>query len=306
MIPKQLKGQNAIEYLVTHGWSILIIAIALAGLFYFGVLNAKTFTPRAPPGECSVYRAAGIGSVQGINLAGVCDGELPEFVSRFTYYGPFVEFGGSNITVPRVNFMPLITNSNGRKITMTGWAYTNIQESTQTTFAYGNFTYGGPPFNAIYFDLNESGYCNTGFFVTLYNTYTCVTDRTAPTYAWEFLAMEYNGTNVIGYAVINSNTYISNAVASPFFIQPHSEVLISTPWNGLIVNVQLYNTSLSANSLHSLYTEGLAGAPINLQNLVGWWPLNGNLNDYSGNNNNAYAYNSADLSGAYTNNYTQP
>ena len=30
----------------------------------------------------------------------------------------------------------------------------------------------------------------------------------------------------------------------------------------------------------------IGGAPIDLQHLVGWWPLNGNANDYSGNGNN--------------------
>ena len=30
----------------------------------------------------------------------------------------------------------------------------------------------------------------------------------------------------------------------------------------------------------------LLTAPIAPQNCVGWWPLNGDVNDYSGNNNN--------------------
>ena len=50
--------------------------------------------------------------------------------------------------------------------------------------------------------------------------------------------------------------------------------------------VQIYNTSLSSPEVNALYLEGIGGAPIDLQNLVGWWPLNGNANDYSGNMNN--------------------
>ena len=57
-------------------------------------------------------------------------------------------------------------------------------------------------------------------------------------------------------------------------------------FSGSIANVQIYNTSLSANEVQALYLEGIGGAPIDLQNLVGWWPLNGNANDYSGNGNN--------------------
>ncbi|MGC8622958.1 MAG: hypothetical protein ACP5UC_03285, partial [Candidatus Micrarchaeia archaeon] len=55
---------------------------------------------------------------------------------------------------------------------------------------------------------------------------------------------------------------------------------------GSIANMQIYNTSLSANEIQALYQEGIGGAPINLQNLVAWYPLNGNANDYSGNGNN--------------------
>ena len=54
---------------------------------------------------------------------------------------------------------------------------------------------------------------------------------------------------------------------------------------GLASNIQVYNTSLSANDIQALYLEGIGGAPIDLQNLVAWWPLNGNANDYSGNGN---------------------
>ena len=32
-----------------------------------------------------------------------------------------------------------------------------------------------------------------------------------------------------------------------------------------------------------MYYEGIGGAPIDLNDLQGWWPLNGNMNDYSGN-----------------------
>jgi len=57
-------------------------------------------------------------------------------------------------------------------------------------------------------------------------------------------------------------------------------------YNGILANVQVYNASLSANQVQALYLEGIGGAPMKLQNLIGWWPLNGNSNDYSGNNNN--------------------
>ncbi len=57
-------------------------------------------------------------------------------------------------------------------------------------------------------------------------------------------------------------------------------------FNGLISNVQIYNTSLSASQVQTLYQRGISGLPIANDGLVGWWPLNGNAKDYSGLNNN--------------------
>lgn len=57
-------------------------------------------------------------------------------------------------------------------------------------------------------------------------------------------------------------------------------------FSGLISNVQVYNTSLSAKQIASLYSEGMGGAPLAGAGLVGWWPLNGNTNDYGGQGNN--------------------
>ncbi len=57
-------------------------------------------------------------------------------------------------------------------------------------------------------------------------------------------------------------------------------------FTGSMANVNVYNTTLSAMQINQLYQDGLNGVPISNSRLVGWWPLNGNANDYSGNNNN--------------------
>ncbi len=41
-----MKLQSAIEYLVTYGWALLIIGIALAVLFALGVFNSATLAPQ--------------------------------------------------------------------------------------------------------------------------------------------------------------------------------------------------------------------------------------------------------------------
>ncbi len=72
-----------------------------------------------------------------------------------------------------------------------------------------------------------------------------------------------------------------------------------------IANVQMYNTSLQANDIKSQYMAGIGGAPISPLNVVGWWPLNGDANDYSGSGNNDKA-SGVPYTSAWTSGYTQP
>jgi len=43
------KGQVGMEYIVSYGWAILVIMLAVLVLFYLGVLNPK----RVTPGQCT-------------------------------------------------------------------------------------------------------------------------------------------------------------------------------------------------------------------------------------------------------------
>jgi len=39
------RGQAAMEFLMTYGWAILVVLVAIAALAYFGVLNPQRFLP---------------------------------------------------------------------------------------------------------------------------------------------------------------------------------------------------------------------------------------------------------------------
>lgn len=67
--------------------------------------------------------------------------------------------------------------------------------------------------------------------------------------------------------------------------------VVARVFNGRISNVQVYNAPFSASNVTTLYYRGLQGSPIFASNVVGWWPLNGNANDYSGNGNNGVPVN---------------
>ena len=59
----------------------------------------------------------------------------------------------------------------------------------------------------------------------------------------------------------------------------------NTFMNGFMADVQIYNTALKPSQVMQLYQMGMYGIPPNMTNLVGWWPLNGDFNDYSGHYN---------------------
>ena len=70
--------------------------------------------------------------------------------------------------------------------------------------------------------------------------------------------------------------------------------------------MQLYNASLSSNQINLLYDEGIGGVPVQTQGLIGWWPLNGNANDYSWNGNNGHLYNNTFSGSLRISNYAIP
>ena len=55
------KGQAAMEFLMTYGWAILVVLVAIGALAYFGVLSPSRFLPSsctiAPGVGCSSYKA---------------------------------------------------------------------------------------------------------------------------------------------------------------------------------------------------------------------------------------------------------
>ncbi|HLD12893.1 MAG TPA: hypothetical protein VJB87_04855 [Candidatus Nanoarchaeia archaeon] len=63
------RGQAALEFLMTYGWAILIVLIAIGALAYFGVLNPQRLLPKSctvvPGISCDdfIVTAGGTGTV---------------------------------------------------------------------------------------------------------------------------------------------------------------------------------------------------------------------------------------------------
>ena len=258
------KSQSAMEYLMTYGWAILIIAVVLGALFSLGVFNPYTFAAKAPPGACQVFRPNGPGTTSFINTEGVCNGELPEYTVIFS--------SGSNLENLTI-MLPTIAISTGSSITITAW----VKPVSSSNF--GGVAITGP---------NQQVGWDTEYAPNGNNWLSSNTIATGGT--WSFIvAQETVGESAAIYLNGALTGYTSNSLMTGTV--PSGDWFLGSffdccQYRGGLANVQIYNTSLSQQEIQSLYQEGIGGTPINLQNLVGWWPLNGNANDYSGNNNN--------------------
>ena len=78
------RSQSAMEYLMTYGWAILIIAVILGGLYSLGLFSGLSLAPRIPPGACHIFRPNGPQTVQYITLTGACTNQLPQYVAQFS------------------------------------------------------------------------------------------------------------------------------------------------------------------------------------------------------------------------------
>jgi hypothetical protein len=266
----KFKSQAAMEYLMTYGWAILIIALSLVVLYSLGIMNPKNFLPRTPPGSCFVFRPNGPGTTDFVSLQGTC-GYLPMYVASFNGVNGYVQVPNSNI---------LNISGSGASITVSMWINPkSLPPSGSYMSVIGKGLTVIPPW-MLYFSgskLTIDGLSTgVGASSTIFTS-----DR------WYFATGIWTQTNASLY--INSKLETTVGRSAP--IDNRDPVGIGYEYyrhvyfNGSITNVQIYNTALSQQEIQYLYQQGLGGGPVRLQNLVLWLPLNGDAKDYSGNNN---------------------
>lgn len=295
---KKTELQTALEYIISYGWMLLIVAAII--FFFFYLDGSINLSPKASPGSCTVVRY-GSGSVSSANLVGVCRNYAPESTSNFgtliaSGYNGTDGKGKGKVSYPSyvivsspINFYTPQPGQDGG-FTLSAWVYwfgvsnTNCQGIFNTkpgpSSGIGLFAFGG-----------NNGACGplwiNGSYVKWPKTgnYTMIEAN-----KWVFIVAEYD--RVTGNATIFvDNKLFSNSTVTPrSFTSPNATTIGADIWpngavypfNGYVTNVQLYNTPLSETYLDQMYTAGIGGDPIALQNLVGWWPLNGDTADYSG------------------------
>ncbi len=292
--PHAFKAQSAMEYLMTYGWAILIIAVMLAALYNLGIFSSTFFVPKVPPGSCQVLKV-GSGSAQDISIEGTCSGQLPQYVGSFS--------GGGYIGIAAPSSMPSKST-----FTISAWAdyfppsncnWGNIVETNQ-------------------FDFEKAGLTGTcsgtiiRFIPSIDGGFVASSAFGFPMNKWNFITVTVNAVSTVLYVngtAVETASGMSNSLAINGIrigMAGLTGIGYSDGWTGYISNVQIYNTSLSPSEVNALYLEGIGGAPINPQYIVGWWPLNGNAQDYSGNNNNGQPNTGLSYSSFWTNGYTAP
>lgn len=200
-------------------------------------------------------------------------------------------FSGYSRTTPYFNgkssYIALNSNSfpfGNSARTLAGWVNLNTPPAGngwEWIASYGTPTVGNSFFIGFNYDNNQvdcGGYGNDILYPVTLSNYIR---------KWDYIACTYDGTTAKLYVnglPVDSGAFTWNTIKDLASIgrQTNGGEFL----NGSIANVQLYNISLSGSQIDTLFTEGISGLPISNSGLVGWWPLDGNANDYSGNGQN--------------------
>lgn len=200
-------------------------------------------------------------------------GNIGIFINKS--YGPSLhvaKFNGlsSSLQIPNVALLQLST------LTITGWVnfagpspgYWNWLVAKQGAWGVGGC--GSATVVLCYYDWGSSVEHDSAF--------------TMNTNTWYFVAAVISGGTEIVYVngtqELNGPMTISSQATSGVDIgygNWDSQYL-----NGQAADIQIYNTALNQQNISSIYQRGAYGAPVNTLGLVGWWPLLGDGNDYSG------------------------
>ena len=277
---------------MTYGWSILVVAVVLGALAYLGVFNPLYFAPKANPGSCQVFRPNGAGTSYDINLLGVCSNEIPKYAATFNGKDSLVNFGNGAMLSPEAGANGAMTFCMWYRVnSYTGYAGPMIKGelslSNGNSWEYTMDQGGGIEGFTVW---NQGG----GNIATASSDYFSYADLQGK---WVFACFTYNyaagsADYYVGYSSLGYSNLLqfSSGVANGPATAGTGNFVVGGGEGGYsavsIADMQMYNSSLDYPSVNALYQEGIGGVPIDLHNLVGWWPLNGNANDYSGNGNN--------------------
>jgi len=175
-----------------------------------------------------------------------------------------------------------------RTFTVVAWIYYKGETSSHCQGIFGDWPGPGPGFQLI-------GWGCSVLVVNGSSVNWPSGVSSFPKGRWEMVTAEYTARTGMAMVYLNNSVFASQQLPTSLsLLQKIPYYIGDDAWqsggydtfNGSISNVQLYSTFLTSSQINTLYNEGINGVPLNNAGLVGWWPLNGNANDYSGNGNN--------------------
>ena len=306
------KAQSALEYLATYGWAILIIAVVLAALYQLGLFSKST-SNTALPGSCQVLRPGGPLSKFNMQLAGLCNGQPTQYVGVFNGQNSYAQLPNDVLDSYVIN---------GHPFSISVWFY---PQTCQPSNSWGQFFSWEPANNNPREDFD---------FYWFTSSSSCSGERVSTEWyqggsggpgvsyspssslkgTWHFALITYSGSPSNTMTLYLDGALVSSGGGGVWTYSPPTPVYYGlsqcsgcagSDFPGMLANIQFYNASLSMPEANALYIEGIGGAPLVLQNLVGWWPLNGNTNDYSGDNLTG-SNNGVTFTSSWTSGYTAP
>ncbi len=173
-------------------------------------------------------------------------------------------------------------------ISITAWVYFTSFPTAPVTAGIAGIGSSGATGDGFDLEICGAGYVNVHIQSQGSQCATAVPQISLNT--WEFVAATETSGTVTVYVGTTSGVYATGVATSrtsqPLAIGYDPLCCANGYANARIANVQIYNSALSASQVQQLYQEGITGNPIAPANVVGWWLLNGNANDYSGQGNN--------------------
>ena len=147
------------EYLMTYGWAILIIAVVLVALSRLGLSNANTLGPRPLPAPARSTVPMALFSTTYISLQGISNTEPPQYVAQSNNTGSatYIVTGSAGLPLgnnPKSVFAWVYTRSyttHTRPSIYDYGTYSNYQRS-----GYGLGSGGAVGFSGFFDDVGGS------------------------------------------------------------------------------------------------------------------------------------------------------
>jgi hypothetical protein len=277
--------------LMIYGSIMLIIAVALGIIFQSNVPDSSSHSINDQNYTCMVLRNS-----TSVSLAGRCSGQLPQYVASLNKGVLQMAIADTTQSVSNsisISLWMMPTNVGAARINPIDkkyWAEFAITVELDGTLS----SYQGP-------NSNNTAYCSRawdGPKVQNGAWQNIVLTRSGNGTSNGTISMYYNGNAISASQCYPGNAPVSSA--APIMV---GYGYTGSGMEGLMSNIQIYNESLTANDVQTLYVEGIGGAPVLPASLIGWWPLNGNVKDYSGNGNDGVSI-GLEYSGQWQSNYS--